>query len=422
MQAHSVLREAIAAVRPGLEVADIFHTYGEDYRNTHPLNKEQLKAMTDIQRCRTAALGGHVDVCDNGCGFMRISYNSCRNRNCPKCQSLQSARWLEKQCERILPTRYFHVIVTFPHELNPLILHNKEVLYNILFRSAAQSLLELARDWKRLQAHIGFTAVLHTWNQDLRFHPHLHLVVTAGGLDQSQTRWIESRNKFLVPVKALSVKIRGKFVHLLKRAYTAGKLVLQGSVQDLADPETFGSFVKALYRKNWNLHAKQPFAGPEHVFAYLSRYTHKVAISNSRLVAMTDGSITFLARDNHNTAKKRTVTVTAQEFIRRFLLHVLPARFIKIRHYGLMASTNARTKLQIARELLEQARPQAPESKPASSSLQPARTWQEIFLHVTGVDLTVCPQCGKGRLVRQPLCMIHETTAFPTAPIFLDSS
>jgi len=422
MQAHSVLREAIAAVRPGLEVADIFHTYGEDYRNTHPLNKEQLKAMTDIQRCRTAALGGHVDVCDNGCGFMRISYNSCRNRNCPKCQSLQSARWLEKQCERILPTRYFHVIVTFPHELNPLILHNKEVLYNILFRSAAQSLLELARDWKRLQAHIGFTAVLHTWNQDLRFHPHLHLVVTAGGLDQSQTRWIESRNKFLVPVKALSVKIRGKFVHLLKRAYTAGKLVLQGSVQDLADPETFGSFVKALYRKNWNLHAKQPFAGPEHVFAYLSRYTHKVAISNSRLVAMTDGSITFLARDNHNTAKKRTVTVTAQEFIRRFLLHVLPARFIKIRHYGLMASTNARTKLQIARELLEQARPQAPESKPASSSLQPARTWQEIFLHVTGVDLTVCPQCGKGRLVRQPLCTLHETTAFPTAPIFLDSS
>jgi hypothetical protein len=422
MQAHSLLREATPAVRPGLEVADIFCAHGEDYRSTHPLNKEQLKAMTDIQRCRTAALGGHVDVCDNGCGFMRISYNSCRNRNCPKCQSLQSARWLEKQCERILPTRYFHVIVTFPHQLNPLILHNKEVLYNILFRSAAQSLLELARGWKRLQAHIGFTAVLHTWNQDMRFHPHLHMVVTAGGLDQSQTRWIESRNKFLVPVKALSVKIRGKFLDYLKRAYRQGKIVLQGSIQDLADPETFDSFVKELYRKTWNLHAKQPFAAPEHVFAYLSRYTHKIAISNHRLVRMIDGSVTFLARDNRKTGKKRSVTVTGEEFIRRFFLHVLPARFTKIRHYGLMASSNARTKLEIARKLLQHARPQALESKPTSDSPQPARTWQEIFFQVTGVDLTVCPQCGKGHLIRQPLSMLQETTAFPTVPIFLDSS
>lgn len=420
MQAHSVLREATPALRPRLEVADIFRTYGEDYRNTHPLNKEQLKAMTDIQRCRTAALGGHVDVCDNGCGFMRISYNSCRNRNCPKCQALQSAKWLEKQCERILPTRYFHVIVTFPHELNPLILHNKEVLYNLLFRSAAQSLLELARDWKKLQAHIGFTAVLHTWNQDLRFHPHLHMVVTAGGLDQSQTRWIESGNKFLVPVKALSVKIRGKFLDYLKRAYSEGKIVLQGSVQEPADPEAFGSLVKKLYRKNWNLHAKQPFAGPEHVFAYLSRYTHKVAISNHRLVRMIDGSVTFLARDNHRSDEKRSVTVTGEEFIRRFLLHVLPPRFVKIRHYGLMASSNARTKLEVARRLLQRAQPL--ESEPASGSPQPARTWQEIFFQLTGVDLTVCPQCGKGRLIRQPLSVLHETTGFPTGPLFPDSS
>ena len=329
MQAHSLLRPAILAARPRLEVADIFRNHGEHYRNTYPLNTEQLKAMTDIQRCRTAALGGHVDVCDHGCGFMRISYNSCRNRNCPKCQALQSARWLEKQTERILPCRYFHVIVTFPHQLNPLILHNKEVLYNILFRSAAHSLLELARKWKKLQAHIGFTAVLHTWNQDLRFHPHLHLVVTAGGLDRTHTRWIESRNKFLVPVKALSAKIRGKFLHYLKRAYGKGEIAFPGSTQPLADPETFGSLVKALYRKSWNLYAKEPFAGAEHVFAYLSRYTHKIAISNHRLVSMTDGSVTFLARDNDNIAKKRRVTVTAEEFIRRFLLHVLPARFTK---------------------------------------------------------------------------------------------
>ena len=422
MQAHSLLRAATPVVRPRLEVADIVSTHGEDYRNTHPLNKEQLKAMRDIQRCRTAALGGHVDVCDHGCGFMRISYNSCRNRNCPKCQALQSAKWLEKQCERILPTRYFHVIVTFPHQLNPLILHNKEVLYHILFRSAAQSLLELAREWKRLQAHIGFTAVLHTWNQDMRFHPHLHLVVTAGGLDHCLTKWIETRNKFLVPVKALSAKIRGKFLHYLKLAYRQRKIDFQGSIQDLADPETFGSFVKELYRKKWNLHAKQPFAGPEHVFAYLSQYTHKIAISNHRLVRMTDGSVTFLARDNDNIAKKRRVTVTAEEFIRRFLLHVLPAGFTKIRHYGLMASRNAKTKLEIARKLLQHARPQALGTNPTSDPLQPARTWQEIFFHVTGVDLTVCPQCGKGRLIRQPLSMLEEAGAFPTLPLFLDSS
>jgi hypothetical protein len=422
MQAHRLLGAAIPAVRPRLEVADIFRTHGEDYRSTHPLNKEQLKATTDIQRCRTAALGGHVDVCDNGCGFMRISYNSCRNRNCPKCQGLQSAGWFERRCERILPTQYFHVVVTFPHQLNPLILHNKEVLYNILFQATAQSLLELARDWKRLQAHIGFTAVLHTWNQDLRFHPHLHMVVTAGGLDQSQTRWIESRNKFLVPVKALSVKIRGKFVHQLKQAYSQGKIVFRGKIQDLADPETFGSFVKGLYRKTWNLHVKQPFVGPEHVFAYLSRYTHRIAISNHRLLRMIEGSVTFLARDNQHTGKKRRVTVTAEEFIRRFLLHVLPSGFTKIRHYGLMASRNATTKLEIARKLLQESQSKVPDTQGASIPYQPARTWQETFFHVTGVDVTVCPQCGNGHLIRQPLSMLHQTTAFQAAPTFLDSS
>jgi len=252
------------------------------------------------------------------------------------------------------------------------------------------------------------------------FHPHLHLVVSAGGLDQAHTRWIASRNKFLVPVKALSVKIRGKFLHYLKQAYGKGKIAFHGSVQELADPETFGSFVKGLYRKKWNLHAKEPFAGPEHVFAYLSRYTHKIAISNHRLVRMIDGSVTFLARDNHKPGKKRSVTVTGEEFIRRFLLHVLPARFTKIRHYGLMASRNATTKLEIAQRLLQ--RSQAFECEPASGSPQPAPTWQEIFFQVTGVDLTVCPQCGKGRLIRQPLSMLLEATAFPIVPGFLDSS
>jgi hypothetical protein len=248
------------------------------------------------------------------------------------------------------------------------------------------------------------------------------LVVTAGGLDHSLTKWIKARNKFLVPVKALSVKIRGKCIHMLKQAYDRGDIAFRGNMQDLADPETFGSFVKELYRKKWNLHAKEPFAGPEHVFAYLSHYTHKIAISNHRLVRMIDGSVTFLARDNHKPGKKRSVTVTAEEFIRRFLLHVLPARSIKIRHYGLLASRNAKTKLEIARKLLQHARPQALGTNPTSDPLQPVRTWQKIFFHVTGVDLTVCPQCGKGRLIRQPLSMLLEAGAFPTVPLFLDSS
>ena len=409
-------------VRPRLELADIFRSHGEDYQKEHRLNTQQFKAMTDIQLCRTAAMGGHVDVCDHGCGYMRISYNSCRNRNCPKCQGLQSSRWLEKRFERILPTQYFHVFVTFPHQLNPLILHNKEVLYNILFRAAAQSLLELARDWKRLQAQIGFTAILHTWNQDMRFHPHLHLVVTAGGLDRSQTKWIESQNNFLVPVKALSVKIRGKFVHHLKRAYDQGKILFHESIQDTEDPESFLGFVKRLYRNDWVVYSRQPFAQPKHVFAYLSRYTHRVAISNQRLVRMIDGSVTFLARDNQKPGNKRLVTVTAKEFIRRFLLHVLPAGFTKIRHCGLMAACNVRTKLEVARRLLQDERPETLESKPTSDPPKPPDTWQELFLHLSGIDLTLCPNCGKGRLLRQPLSILIQSGPMRPSQAFLDSS
>jgi hypothetical protein len=419
MQAQYGFHEAPSVVRPGLEVADIFRLHGPFYRNDHSLSNEQLKAMRDIEACRTAALGGHVDTCDNDCGFIRISYNSCRNRNCPKCQSLQSAKWLEGRSKRILPIRYFHVVVTFPHQLNSLILFNKEVLYTILFQAAAQSLLELAKKWKKLQAHIGFTAVLHTWNQDLCFHPHIHMVVTAGGLDHSQTRWIDSGTKFLVPVKALSLKIRGKCIHHIKRAYTQGKILFPASIQEMADPQAFGTFLKGLYDKKWVVYAKKPFAGPKHVFAYLSRYTHKVAISNHRLVSMDEGSVTFLARDNHNTGKKRSVTVTPKEFIRRFLLHILPSGFTKIRHYGLMASSNAKTKLEIARKLIREAHPDMPD---IGEGRQSGGTWQEVFLHITGIDIAKCPNCSKGRLIRQPLSILHESTTIHRSVIFLDSS
>jgi len=426
MQAHSLLRAATPAVRPRLEVADIFCTHGEDHRNTHPLNKEQLKAITDIQRCRTAVLGGHVDVCDKGCGFMRISYNSCRNRNCPKCQGLKSAQWLEHRLETILPTHYFHMVFTVPHEMLPLMLYNKQTLFNLLFRAAADSLLEFARDWERLRAHVGFTAILHTWNQDMEFHPHIHIVVTGGGLDKSETRWIPSRNSFLVPVRALSKKFQGKFIDLLKNGFAKGDLLVPEPKGNEPAAEAFRRLTNKLSRKKWVVYAKQPFGGPEQVFKYLGLYTHKVAISNHRLVHMTDGKVTFLARDNSDPGQKRSVTLTAQEFIRRFLLHILPRGFVKIRHYGLMAPRNTKTKLEAARRLIEKAQPKTPECIPDDIDHThhiPLRSaWQEIYLRITGIDLTKCPTCG-ATLTRRPLTSLDRTFSMENyEPVFLDSS
>ena len=426
MQPQHVLPDATTAIRPGLEVADIFRLHGRQYRENNPVSIQQRKAMTDIEACRTAALGGHVDVCDQGCGFSRISYNSCRNRNCPKCQGLQSAKWLEKRSDRILPTHYFHMVFTVPHELLGIVLRNKTTLYNILFRAAANSLLEFAKQWERLQAKVGFTAILHTWNQDMQFHPHLHIVVTGGGLDQSQTKWIASRNNFLVPVCALSKKFRGKFIHLLKKAHTQGLLVMkENSTQSKANND-FHRLTKNLYRKKWVVYSKKTFGDPEHVFKYLGLYTHKVAISNHRLVEMADSKVTFLARDNAKPGQKRTVTVTAQEFIRRFLLHILPTGFVKIRHYGLMASRNAKTKLEIARRLIEHALPQS--SKTDSNchaqvdNLSGQAPWQDLFLRITGVDITKCPSCG-GNLTRTPLSFFQDSRSIPApTPTFQDSS
>jgi hypothetical protein len=422
MYPNTALAQSMGPVRPRLEVADILRTHGEAYQKKHPLTKEQNKSMTDIQLCRTEALGGHLDVCDQGCGYLRISYNSCRNRNCPKCQALQSAKWLHKRLKATLPTKYFHVVVTVPHELNPLILQNQKTLYNILFRASAQSLLELTRDWKRLKAQVGFTAVLHTWNQDLLFHPHLHLVVTAGGLDPSQTRWIGSQAKFLIPVKALSKKIRGKFLHQLKQAFHKDKLVFRGTAQDLHDPNAFATLIDGLYGKKWAVYSKAPFAGPERVFKYLSRYTHRVAISNQRLRYISETHVTFAARDNQNPGKSRSVTVSPEEFIRRFLLHILPAGFTKIRHYGIMAPCNAKTKLALARKLIEET---LPPSEHTSTTDPPEQdtTWQELYFHLTGIDLMLCPKCRKGRLLRHPLDAAHEhSTTSHYSPIFLDSS
>jgi len=406
--------------RPSLEVVDIFHLHGEEYKNHYPLSPEQRKAMTDITRCRTARLGGHVDTCDQDCGFTRISYNSCRNRHCPKCQNLNQAKWLQKRKERLLPIPYFHMVITLPHDLNPLILQNKEVLYNLLFQTASQALQKLARGYPRLQAQLGFTAVLHTWDQDLLFHPHLHLVVTGGGLDPSAQHWVPAKNSFLVPVKALSQIVRGKFLDALRETFHQGKLFFRGNAEELKEESAFNRFLKKLRRQKWVVYAKKPFDGAQHVYAYLSRYTHRVAISNHRLVNCQNGQVIFKARNNQSPENPRQVTLPAQEFIRRFLLHVLPSGFVKIRHYGLLSPANAKTKLETARTLILQREsanqnPQPPAKHPAEKVIQP-QTWQELLFHLTGINLQTCPKCKKGTLVRKLL-----TPAF-AKEAFLDSS
>jgi hypothetical protein len=374
--------------------------------------------MRDIERCRTARLGGHVDSCSHGCGYLAISYNSCRNRHCPKCQSLKQARWLAERLERLLPVHYFHLVVTLPHELNPLARLNPELVFNLLFESVSRALLQFARDYERLRAQVGFTAVLHTWDQDLNLHPHLHLVVTGGGLSADGERWIAARNSFLLPVRALSKIIRAKFLEALEKPFREDRL--KGTLPCLADPAHFQRFTRKLRRKKWVVYAKGTFDASQNAYHYLSRYTHRVAISNHRLVSLDEGKVSFRARDNSRPGHQRLVTTAAPEFIRRFLLHVLPPRFVKIRHYGLMAPCNAKTKLEKARVLLSLQQPPAHKEPKGQELDTPSetKTWQEMLQALTGIDLTTCPNCGQGRLIRYPLIGSEATLA----PSIWDSS
>ena len=382
--------------RTSFEVASIFRQYGEDYRQTHRLGPGQHKAMGDIMACRTAQLGGHVDRCSRGCGYQAISYNSCRNRHCPKCQSLNQAKWLEERTQRLLPTRYFHLVVTLPHELIPLTLSNRKLLFNLFFGAAAKALLEFALGYQRLRAQIGFTAVLHTWDQELNFHPHLHIVATGGGLSPDGTRWVCAAHSFLLPVKALSIIIRGKFVEALEEAFREKRL--KGNVPCLGGTTLFKRFLRKLRRMKWIVYSKELFDSSEKAYNYLSRYTHRVAISNNRLTNIGAETVTFRARDNYHPGRHRFITISAPEFIHRFLLHILPARFVKIRHFGLMAPCNAKTKLDKARSLLAQ---EDGENKLAQTdALKHCKTWQELMLRLTGTDLTICPKFGRGILIR----------------------
>jgi hypothetical protein len=380
--------------RPRFEVADVVRVHADDYRRAHHPSAAQEAVLKHIAECRTAALGGHMEACDS-CGHERIAYNSCRDRHCPKCQNTARAEWITERLERLLPVPDFHVVFTIPDELNPLALRNKKAIFNILFGSASQTLLTIARDEKHLGAQVGFTMVLHTWVQNLLFHPHVHCVVTGGGLSSDGTRWIAAREKYLLPIKVLAKLFRGKFLAALDQAYREGKLDLAGSIAELADPEAWRRFKDALYKKDWVV-AKPPFGGAEQVFNYLGRYTHRIAISNHRIVNFADGKVTFSWKDYADGCKKKLMTLDAVEFLRRFLLHVLPHGFVRIRHYGLCASSNVNTKLVAARRLLEPDTA-APASEAATTEPKP---WWERFLEQTGVDVMACPSCKTGRMHR----------------------
>ena len=381
-----------AVQTPALEVADLVRTFGPDFVRANILSSEQHAVLRDIERCRTAALGGHVDVC-NGCGLKRIAYNSCRNRHCPKCQSLAGARWVKKRMERILPTHFFHVVFTLPKQLRPLAIMNPEVIYNLLFAAASESLLELGDNPKWLGARVGVTSVLHTWTRELLYHPHVHCVVTGGGLSPDGLRWVDAPQDFLFPVRVLGELFRGKFIDGMRQARKRGLLKFEGNAQRLGDPAVFDQLCNKLSQVRWVVYCKQPFGGPENVFSYLGRYTHRTGISNSRLISSDGERVTFRTRGED------TVTVTGLEFLRRFLQHVLPKGYIKIRHHGLMAPGNVKTLLSTARRLLEARTPPVP-TVPAPTP-GPA-DFRDLLKELTGVDLRRCPACG-GEMVRHAL-------------------
>jgi hypothetical protein len=389
-------------MKHSLEVADIFRVFGPAYREAHEMPLRHLRAMRAIEICRSAELGGHLDQCDH-CGTVRISYNSCRNRHCPKCQCLEKERWLEAREKDLLPIPYFHVVFTLPEGLRPLALRNQKVVYSLLFRAVSETLTELAQDSKHLGAEIGFMAILHTWSQTLIHHPHLHCLVTGGGLSLDGKRWIASRKDFFIPVSVLSCLFRGKFLDGLKKLYEAGELQFHGQIEDVKEATAFKSFLTNLYHQEWVTYCRPPLKHPEKVMDYLGRYTHRVALSNDRLVKLEGTEVTFRWRDSADNNKIKWLTLEAFEFIRRFLLHVLPEQFVKIRYYGILSHRNRKAKLLRCKKLLGVLIPEAPKESPKES-------WQDLLTRITGIDPRVCPYCGKGKMIQRetlPSCSIR---------------
>jgi Putative transposase/Transposase zinc-binding domain len=364
--------------RPALELADIFRRHGPAYRQAHPMPVHHHRLMRAIENCRTAALGGHVDQCSQ-CQHLRVSYNSCRNRHCPKCQGKQRSQWLEQRTSELLPVEYFHVVFTMPAEAAAIAYQNKTVVYDILFRAAAERLLTIARDPKHLGAEIGFFGILHTWGQNLHHHPHVHCVVSGGGLSPDSDRFIPCRAGFFLPVRVLSRLFRRLFLEALQKAFDRRKLQFFSELKDLSDPQKFARYCKPMACNEWVVYAKPPFAGPEAVLAYLARYTHRVAISNQRLHSLDNDQVTFQWKDYQHRDRIRNMTLDADEFIRRFLIHALPPGFQRIRHYGFLANAHRRAKLELCRKLLTMDRTGllpvivvAADGLPAEPSVDPA--------------------------------------------------
>lgn len=379
--------------RPPWEVADVFRLYGADYRDRYGpvMSAQQHRVMQAIETCRTAALGGHREICDR-CGELRNAYNSCCNRHCPKCQSLAKERWLKKRLDELLPVEYFHVVFTLPNRLAPLALQNKAALYGLLFDATAETLTRIAADPRHLGAEIGFLAVLHTWGQRLEAHPHLHCIVPGGGFAPEGERWISCRRGFFLPVRVLSRLFRGIFLDRLRRLHRRGELALHGNLDALRDAGAFEGFLAELRETEWVVYAKRPFGGPEKVFDYLGRYTHRVAISNHRIVSVDGGKVAFRWRDYRHNRRQQTLTLDADEFIRRFLLHTLPTGFHRIRQFGFLANRYRTEKLERARTLLGVAAPRP------SAEVERA-DWKDLHQKLTGEDLHLCPHCKVGRMI-----------------------
>jgi predicted Zn-ribbon and HTH transcriptional regulator len=371
------------------EVADVFRLYGDNYRQSHSLPYEKIKVMHHIEVCRTAELGGHIQQCDQ-CGFEQIAYNSCRDRHCPKCQCLVKEQWLNDRKAELLPCGYFHFVFTLPHDLNPIILCNKKITLQILFSAVSETLQAFAKDpqW-RLEGQLGFIAVLHTWSQTLMDHFHLHCLIPAGALSFKKDRWIPAKESFLFRIESLAKAFKNCYLQKLKSAYQNQNLIFPGNTTHFASENGFQKLVTSLFKANWIAYAKRPFADPQQVLEYLGRYTHRVAISNNRIISIDNGKVSFTYQDRQRNNEIRKMTLDAHEFIRRFLLHILPMGFMKIRYFGFLSHKNKREAIALLRKLID---PEATLPEKFNETII------EIMLRLTGKDITCCPECKKGKM------------------------
>jgi hypothetical protein len=391
------MSDPVGPGRPAWEVADVIRAHGEAFlaKCGGGLTAEQRRALVDLADCRTAALGGHAQRCLD-CGHERIAYNSCRNRHCPKCQALARARWLEREAQLLLPVAYHHVVFTLPHEVADLALANPALMYHALFQAASATLRDVAANPKRLGAQVGILMVLHTWGQNLHHHPHVHAVVTGGGLSCDERgaidvspAWRSCRPGFFLPVRVLSRVFRGQYLALLQAAFRSGKLLFPGRFAAQAEPDAFAAWLRLLYAKDWVVYAKSPFGGPAQVLKYLARYTHRVAISNARLLDVADGQVTFRYKDYADDQRSKTMTLPGEEFLRRFVQHVLPRGFVKVRHYGFLANRHRAEKLNVCRRLL----------LPITVMGMPTTPSPPVPAEIAPAPMPNCPQCGGGRFV-----------------------